>query len=110
MFLVSGVLLISGSLFLGGCTPPEPTMFGIPQSQWNQLSPAEKREVIKGYNEQQKINAQNAPVESLISGAQSVIEQKQAEDAWRKSTKLPPLPAPPAMPAMPAPPAMPNMP
>lgn len=58
---------------LAGCTPPEPTMFGVPQSQWQQLSPSEKQQVIQGYNQRQQINAQNAPLNNAIGSAAGLI-------------------------------------
>lgn len=60
-----------------GCTiePPEQMVFGVPQSQWNQLTPAQQQSVIDGYNQRQRIQAENAPLESAIGAAQQVIDQ-----------------------------------
>ena len=60
-----------------GCTiqPPEPIVFGIPQSQWEQLTPEQKQSVIDGYNQRRKIAAENAPLESAIGAAQQVLNQ-----------------------------------
>jgi hypothetical protein len=64
---------------LTGCEPPEPTMFGIPQSQWYTLTKAQQKQVIEGYNRQQEINAQNAqnvppPEETIAVGATIVAD------------------------------------
>jgi hypothetical protein len=56
-------------LFLIACAP-QPTMFGVPQDQWERLTPAQQQEVIRGYNEQQRIQQQNAPIESAIARTQ----------------------------------------
>jgi hypothetical protein len=98
--------LLAGSLalVLAGCTPPEPTVFGIPQSQWNTLSPGEKQQVIKGYNQREKINAQNAPINNAIGAASSLIQQNNQYKHMHDNF------APPPMPAMPdfTPPPMPH--
>ena len=44
----------------------EPQMFGVPQSQWNQLSEEQQQEVIRGYNEKQRIDATNEPINRAI--------------------------------------------
>lgn len=62
-------LLAASLLFLSGCGPQVPMIFGVPQSQWQHLSPAERQQVIAGYNERQKINAQNAPLNNAINAA-----------------------------------------
>lgn len=58
---------------LAGCEPPEPTMFGIPQSQWYTLTKTQQNQVIEGYNRQQEINAQNAPAEAAIAVAGAAV-------------------------------------
>ena len=77
-------------LTLTACTPPEPMYFGVPASQWKTLSPAEKKQVIKGYNQREKINAQNAPAENFISATKAVIKQKQAQKYREKHPFAPP--------------------
>jgi hypothetical protein len=68
-------LLISVTEILVGCTPPEPTMFGVRQSQWQQLTPEQQTEVIKGYNERAQIDAQNAPIINAINAGSTVAQQ-----------------------------------
>lgn len=53
----------------------EPQMFGVPQSQWNQLSEEQQQEVIRGYNEKQRIDATNEPINRAIGAAAVVITQ-----------------------------------
>lgn len=70
------LVVVIAALFLTGCNT-EPTVFGVPQSQWNTLTPSQKQQVIKGYNEQQRIAAENAPLDDAISAAQSMVNNRQ---------------------------------
>jgi len=67
-----------------GCTiePPEQMVFGVPQSQWNQLTPEQKQSVIDGYNQRQRIQAENAPLESAIGAAQQVLKKDKPGHHW----------------------------
>ena len=49
------------ALALAGCEPPEPRVFGVPQSQWNSLNHEQQTKVVDGYNAQQKQKAENEP-------------------------------------------------
>jgi|GEM_PF-2531639 len=53
----------------------ERSMFGVPESQWNQLTKQQQDEVIRGYNEQQRIKQQNAVFMSAIDTAGYIIKQ-----------------------------------
>lgn len=55
---------ILASLLL--CTGCEPTVFGMPQSQFNQLNDEQKQIVIDNYNQQQERKAELAPLVSAI--------------------------------------------
>jgi hypothetical protein len=68
-FYVLGFCLIS--ILLVSCG--EPTVFGVPQSQWNSLSPVQKQQVIDGYNQRQIIKTQNEPVDNAINVAGSIL-------------------------------------
>lgn len=73
--------------------PPPPRVFGVRQSVWNTLSKSEKKEVIKGYNQRQKINAQNAPLNNVINTTGAAVQQHQTQEAWQKnSIGMPPMP------------------
>lgn len=83
-FLITPIL---AAVLLAGCTPPEATYFGVPQSQWVHLSKSQQKQVIKSYNHQQQvqaqadakrqeIEAQNAPIQALISATQDVMNNK----------------------------------
>lgn len=112
------------ALFLSACTPPEPQVFGMPQSQWNMLTKAQQKQVMQGYYRKQEIDAENAPVQHAISAAQAVIgtEQMQKHERYMdKHHPWPPQPpsyndhmpdyTPPSMPSMPmSAPSMPHMP
>jgi hypothetical protein len=65
--------------------PPEPTVFGVPEHVWTTLSPQERQQVINGYNTQQKINAQNAPVEGVIGATEAAINNAQNLKAAEQS-------------------------
>ena len=67
--LLLGFCLIA--MLLSSCS--EPTVFGIPQSQWNNLSSPQKQQVIDGYNQRQAIKEQNAPIESAIDAAGTIL-------------------------------------
>lgn len=80
--------------FVVGCQPLEPLIFGVPQSQWYTLTQAQKNAVIRSYNRQQEINAQNAqyvvpipvePVETTIISTPSpmVIYDIEERDYYR---------------------------
>ena len=56
-------------------TPQEPQMFGIPQSQWNQLNVEQQNQVIAGYNHREAMREANLPVTSAIDVAQQLIQQ-----------------------------------
>ncbi len=45
--------LIGLCVALTGCGPSKPQMFGMPQSQFNQLSASQKQETIQQYNDRQ---------------------------------------------------------
>lgn len=69
--VISACLLLLGILFSCGC---EKTMFGVPESQWNQLTKEQQDEVIRGYNEQQRIKQQNAVFMSAIDTAGYIVK------------------------------------
>lgn len=58
---------------IAGCEI-EPTMFGLPQSQWKQLTKEQQDEIIRGYNEQQRIKHQNAVFMSAINTAGKIVK------------------------------------
>lgn len=67
---ISSISLI---LLLAACQPPEPTMFGVPVSTWNTLTPSQKQQVIDGYNERRLVQEQNAPIENAINTAGTIL-------------------------------------
>ncbi len=74
--ILSGVLVVSLiAAVLVGCGPSQPSVFGVPQSQWNSLSNSEKKQVIQGYNQKQRIEAQTAPLNNAINEASDIIQQ-----------------------------------
>lgn len=79
-------------LLMGLLTACEPMVFGIPQSQWNQLTLDQKNQVIAGYNERQAINAQNAPLQNAINTAGSLIQANQLNQNNTVVNPLPPNP------------------
>lgn len=68
-------ILVFSCCFLMGCQPPEQLIFGVPQSQWNQLTPTQQDAVIQGYNQRMQTAAQNAPLESAIGTAGLILQQ-----------------------------------
>ena len=69
----SRFLIILTTLLLMGC---EPMMFGMPESQFQSLTPAQQQKIIQGYNRQKEIEAQNAPLNALVDVAGSVVQQQ----------------------------------
>jgi hypothetical protein len=68
-------LCLSAGL-LTGCNS-EPQMFGMPQSQWQTLSPKQQKSVIKGYNHRKQIETQNAPLTDAIGAVQNAVNNQQ---------------------------------
>jgi hypothetical protein len=64
LITISGVLL----------TACEPTVFGVPQSEWNNLTPTQQTQVIQGYNERKQIEETNKPLTDAISVASSALQ------------------------------------
>jgi len=75
---ISKILVMTLFFSITGCTiqPPEPNVFGIPQTQWNQLTPAQQQSIIDGYNQRQRIEAENAPLESAINATQQILKKE----------------------------------
>ena len=72
------VLACTLSMGLVSCgPPPEATVFGVPEHTWVTLTPQERQQIISGYNDQAKINAQNAPMEGVISATSRAIKNEQ---------------------------------
>lgn len=80
-------ILISVSTLVS-CQTQEPTVFGIPQSQFNQLTKAQQDQVIKGYNERKATEAANAPLISAIDKAGEVLKHQQ----YHNRSSTPPQP------------------
>ena len=100
-FLVYLFLIFFTTLFCTACTPPEPTVFGIPQSQWNTLTAEQRADVIRGYNEQQAIKERNVPIQAAIGAASNIAEQEQYHKYHRHhdyfqpvNPPMPPFPSP----------------
>lgn len=55
-FLIVPFLLVA-------CGPP--LVFGIPQDQWDQLSPQQRNQVIAGYNQRKYVETQLAPLSAV---------------------------------------------
>ena len=98
------ILLIGMTLLLAmlsGCKPPTPTIFGVSLETWQTLTPQERKEVIKGYNERERIQTQNAPINNAIGAASAIEQQRQWQKNWDDNQMHSPIP-------MPAPPPMPH--
>jgi hypothetical protein len=100
--LITGLTLTLSMGLISCGPPPEPTVFGVPEHVWTTLSPQERQQVINGYNTQQKINAQNAPVEGVIGATAAAINNEQNLKAAQQS-QSPGFPNFPNMPNMPNP-------
>ncbi len=64
-------LMFVALLGLAAC---EPTVFGVPQSQWKTLTKSQQAAVIKGYNERQATRVANEPYYAAINASQSLLE------------------------------------
>lgn len=98
--------LIVTSCFLTAC---EPTMFGMPASQFQSLPPSQQQQVINGYNQRQLVQTENQPAEDLIGVAGTLVSGLQQNSATKASTTTttqsfdqpPPMPSMPSVPSMP---------
>jgi hypothetical protein len=63
-------------LTLSGCAH-EPMVFGVQESVWNRLSPAQQDAVMYNYQRQQEIEQQQAPFIAIIDSATELIQQDQ---------------------------------
>lgn len=71
-FILTGSILVSISV-LTGCTPPEPTQFGMAQSQFQQLPTDQQSQVIDNYGQQQRLDSQEATLENVADTVAQVI-------------------------------------
>lgn len=71
------LVTVGVSFLLAGCGPTQPMMFGIPKTQFEQLSPSQKTAVINQYNQQQAQKAKDQQVWNLIGAAGSLIHGSQ---------------------------------
>src|SRR6056297_3343693 len=71
----AGLAVTAMFLSLAACSST-PTEFGVPQSQFNQLTNQQKSAVIKEYNAQQVAQAKQGPLDNLVSDAFGVFAQK----------------------------------
>ena len=67
------LLILIPVVFLTACQPPEPRVFGVRQSVWETLTPAQKQTVIQGYNNRKQIQEQNAPIQNAIDTAGVIL-------------------------------------
>ncbi|MDY0191364.1 MAG: hypothetical protein RBR22_11585 [Desulfuromonas sp.] len=83
--LVAVVLLLLA--VLGGCTP---TVFGVPEPQWAQMTEAQRQSAISGYNERELVReerwryeaqqrAHNAEIAALEAQRQEAIRQQNVD-------------------------------
>ena len=68
-FLLAATL-VSGLI---GCAASEPTVFGVPQSQWTQLSKQQQDEVIHGYNQRAATREINRPLTDTLGVAKVLL-------------------------------------
>ncbi|MCD6046527.1 MAG: hypothetical protein K0S08_174 [Gammaproteobacteria bacterium] len=87
-------------LTLAAC---EPMMFGMPQSQFKSLTPAQQNQVIQAYNQRQQTYAQNAPYENLINNIVPAISASKQQQSAVNNNPFPPPQAPPSPTMMPSP-------
>lgn len=59
------LFLIIFPFLLVACGPP--SVFGIPQEQWDQLNQQQRDQVIAGYNQRQQTEAQVAPIYAVAN-------------------------------------------
>ena len=68
---------------LGGCTP---TIFGVPEPQWGQMTEGQRQSAISGYNERELVREQRrlAEAEQRARNAEIAALEKQRQDAVRQ--------------------------
>lgn len=66
------------TLLLIGCAGMfERRMFGMPESQFRALNPAQQQQVIDAYNQRELVRTQNEPINSLIGIAGGAVRRDQ---------------------------------
>lgn len=68
-------ILLVGCLFRPPGPPPEPMVFGVPQSQWQTLTRDQQNEVIRGYNQRQQQAEANAPFIAAVNALDTYSKQ-----------------------------------
>ena len=68
-FLIASTLITTTALFMG-CTP---TVFGVPQTEWAQMSPAQKQIQIQQYNAEQKKAAEEKPMWDALGALAGMV-------------------------------------
>jgi hypothetical protein len=64
---------LAASALLTGCGPSVPMEFGIPKSQFEHLTPAQKRNVIDAYNRKKEEDAKMQSFWNLLGAAGSMV-------------------------------------
>jgi len=72
---ILGIIVMGSVLFLAACTTKDARVYGVPQSQWEQMSAQQQQRTIEIYTRQQ----------NLGEGSQQVLD---AMEASSHSTEL----------------------
>lgn len=71
--LISMAVILFAAISLVAC---ESMMFGMPESQFRSLTPAQQQEVIEGYNQRKLVEKQNEPLNNLVGVANTAVWQR----------------------------------
>ena len=64
------ITLLGSIVLLSAC---EQSLFGMPQSEFNQLNAQQKQQVITAYNQREQIRVENEPYEALLGAVGTAI-------------------------------------
>ncbi len=76
-FRLLSIVTVTSTLLCSCDTTPR--VFGMPESQFYQLSPSQQRQVIDSYNRKQEIQEYNRPAEELINVLDTAIRTQQSK-------------------------------
>jgi hypothetical protein len=84
--LVKLAVVVALGFGLSGCGPHVPMQFGIPQAQFQKLTPPQQQNVIAEYNRQQAQKAQDQEVWNLLGAAGSLIHANKTVESSHSSS------------------------
>lgn len=73
MWIPKSGLVIYAALLITGCATKLTNAFGIPQDQWNHMTPQQQNQVVQNYNQQQQIAETNQQISESAAKMTPII-------------------------------------